>query len=277
MFIFENEVQRCIEKYNLSRDEATRIISGKNSDLSIQDLRYKYDNCNLGISFPDWITPENLLNMCYGVVGSICSSYYYWYYGPDEIAIDLFIWADIRLSKFENHRMLKKALCDQCKTIIRDMSYREAHQMYSMPLYTPPYDDVMDGSVTKTEDVVPLEIGCLDMQFDTAEFICNINKIADKDVRGILILGGYFLAGIVELFDLVVDLYNNSDTRCKEKIYEICKDDKGLCSKLNLKYDGTVKCKVAIGKILKIFKKREKQYLADYLLPYLAKCGLITM
>ena len=263
MFNIKKEVQRCIEKYNLSEEEATRIIKAKNSDLSIQELRYKYDNLNLGKAFPDWITPENLLSMCYGTVGAICNKAYYWYYSADELAIDLFIWANIKMARFDNHRILKKALYDQCKTIIRDINSKEAHQMHSCS-----FNNIV---IENDADLLKDEAG-----FDVCELKINIKNIADKNVQGILILGGYFIAGIIELIDLVVDLYNNSSVDRQKKLYELYKNDECVCSKLQLGYVKVDNANVPIGKILKVFKIGNKNYLYTHLLPYLTNCGFIT-
>ena len=135
MFDFNKAITRCMTEYNLDREEATRIIKTPNSDLTINDLRYKYGNMQLGIAYPDWITPENLLNMCYNVVKKYNYNGYYWYYSADELAKDLFIWATIRLNKLNNYSLLKKSLCDQCKTIMRDLIRQQSPNLTSISLY----------------------------------------------------------------------------------------------------------------------------------------------
>lgn len=135
MFDFEKAITRCVNNYNISREEAERIIKTPNEDLTVAELRYKYDNMQLGVSFPDWITPENLMSMCYSVVKTYNYNGYYWYYGADELSTDLFIWATIRLNKWDNHNLVRKALCDQCKTIMRDLIRQQHPNLVSTSLY----------------------------------------------------------------------------------------------------------------------------------------------
>lgn len=276
MFDFEKEIARCMTKYDLSREEATKIIKTPNSDLTVEELRYKYDNMELGKSFPEWITPENLMSMCYNVVKVHNYNGYYWYYNSDELAQDLFIWATIRLNKWDNHNLLKKALYDQCKTIMRDLIRRDTLNIHSTSLYE--HRDAVREDERKQNDIIcAAESHDTDLDIQETELIMNIDAIQDKSVRGILILGGYFIAGISNLFDLVVKLYKESNDNQKSKIYEMCKDDIGLCNALNLKYEKEANCKIAIGKIIKLFGKRSKSYLQTGLLPYLKSVGFLEV
>ena len=279
MFDCEKAVARCITKYNLDKEEAIRIIKTPNSELPIEDLRYKYDNMCLGKSYPDWITPENLINMCYNVVKIHNYNDYYWYYTSDELAQDLFIWATIRLNKWDNHRVLKKALCDQCKTIMRDIVRRDAPNLYSVSIYENQNNNCKSDSYTTYSNSIICEAENHEVNSDlqNIELVMSIDSIQDRSVRGILILGGYFIAGISELFDLVVKLYNESTEGNKLKIYEMCKDDEHLCNVLNLQYDREANCKVAIGKIIKLFGKRSKSCLQSWLLPYLKDVGFLEV
>jgi len=110
-----------------------------------------------------------------------------------------------------------------------------------------------------------------------AELVMSINEIQDKSARGILILGGYFIAGISSLFNSVIKLYKEVNDNQKSKIYEMCKDDENLCKALELQYDKDANCKVAIGKIVKLFGKRSKSYLQSSLLPYLKDVGFLEV
>lgn len=272
MMTIEPNVVRCMEKYNLSREEAERIITTTNSELSIEDLRYKYDNMELGKSFPEWITPENLLSMCYKAVGTICNSNYYWYYGPDEIALDLYIWAVIRLNKYDNFKVLKKALHDQCKTIIRDINRKEVINISSISMSN--FEKPDEGDIALLSEVEDLRY---EDKLSTSNLLLNIRNIKSSKIRGILILGGYFIANIIELADLVVDVYNTSSDLQKKKLYELCKDDKWLCDRLNLQYDNSEVCKISIGRILKIYGEQHNNFLNQELLPYLEGIGFLNV
>ena len=114
-----------------------------------------------------------------------------------------------------------------------------------------------------------------DYAMQEAELVMNIDSIQDKNVRGILILGGYFIAGISGLFTSVVKLYNEGNAIQKAKIYEMCKDDKQLCDVLKLQYDKEATCKVALGKIISLFGMKNRSHLQASLLPYLKKIGFI--
>ena len=122
---YKNFIAECGQKYGLGAEDALRIVKADVDDLTISELRIRYNNPNIGNGLPDWITSENLLNMCYKTAYEIIrvsSSRGYLsdigYIVPD-IAHSLYVYALYKINRFDNFGILKKALCDRCKDLLR--------------------------------------------------------------------------------------------------------------------------------------------------------------
>lgn len=122
---YKEFVEKCEQKYGLAEDDALRIVKADVNDLTLDELRIRYDNPDIGRDLPKWITSENLLNMCYktayeiiGVAVNRRGSNDMGYIVPD-VAHSLYVYALYKMNRFDNFGILKKALCDRCKDLLR--------------------------------------------------------------------------------------------------------------------------------------------------------------
>ena len=268
-------VKNCVEKYGLEEKYAMYIAKTDNVLLNIQELRYKYDNANIGKNYPDWLTPEEHLKMCYSVVHNFYNSSFYFYNSFEDIAYDLFIETSLHLNICDNKSYLYNMIVCKVKTIIRDT-------MQEFKCYYTTYD-WEDDFVTYSDEDVENDYKCIkynacsDNITDGIELAMTIQSIKDESIRGILLLCGYFIANIEELLEPLIEFYNNTSSRIKSKIYEIGKDDKRFCDRINKEIDLTNNDSVTVGRILRIFGKRNKSYIQDFIVPCLREGGIMLV
>lgn len=270
-------VKNCIIKYGLSQEDATRIATTDNILLSIEDLRYKYDDMQIGTSYPDWITPEEHLKMCYATV---CKKYYgddtltKDFYSIEDVAMDLFVHSAIHIHSYKDKYQLNGLLLCKMRNLLRDKT-REVSCYYETY-------DWEDENITKLNSLdtgskynKAVKYGSVSKETaDVATLVMTVESIKNNRVKGILLICGYFLADIQEFLQPLVAYYNTSTDLIKNKIYDLGRDDRFFCEAVNRKVDTTDKVNVTVGRVLKIFGKRDKSYLQTDLLPYLENIGL---
>lgn len=257
-------VTMCMEKYNLTEEEATRIAKTDDVYLSLQELKYKYDNPYIGTEYPEWLTPTEHLKMCYKTAKDYYSSGYSWYYGVDEVSSALYIWSSLRLHKCNDVKLLKRMLVCRCMNIARDVNRR----CYTMrtSLNNLIHSSSEDDRENEYIDLFAEE----DTALKDAELLASLKSIKDKQIREMLIMCGYFIAELDSLFNMVVDIYENSTDKEKEKLYEIFREDERLCEVIHKPYSSINRGKVAFTTIRKslgigiantTLKERMKVYL----------------
>lgn len=264
-------VNTCMNKYNLSKEEALRIATTDNILLSIKELRYKYDNMNIGKSYPEWLTPEEHLRMCYATIWKKYNSDFFWHNDCDDIAYDLFVYTSIHLHNYKDKYQLNGLLLCRLKNIIRDDFQEEK-------CYAETYDwelERKNEEVNANKYVLACTYGALSKETtDTAELLITIKSIKNDIIKGTLLISGYFLADIQEFLLPLTEFYFNSSDTVKRKIYDLGRDDKYFCDIIHREVNLDKKENVTIGRILKVFNKRDKSYLQTDILPYLKTIGL---
>lgn len=263
-------IANCMSKYNLSREEATKIATTDNILLSINELRYKYDNMEIGKNYPDWITPEEHLKMCYATVWKKFNKDYFWFNDCNDVAYDLFVYSSIHLHNYTDKYQLNGLLLCRLKNLVRD--YSREQDCYSQ---TYDWEDEVDEENKNTNYSKAYQCNAIStFTSDTFELTSTINSIKNEKIKGILLVSGYFLANIQEFLDPLIDFYNNSSDIIKRKIYEVGRDDIYFCKAINREYNDVNKENITVGRILKIFGQRDKSYLQTDVLPYLKSIGI---
>ena len=135
------------------------------------------------------------------------------------------------------------------------------HTYYDLP-------EVYNKSATFVENAV-----------DDLMLADKIRGIKDEKIRDIMILCGYFVVDEVSLIDEVIELYETSSDKMKERLNKIYCRDNYLCSKFKLNEERT-KIKnnksISINSIIRIFNKWNSDYISKVLVPYLIKSNIIT-
>lgn len=273
MLNIEKCVKNCVEKYGLTEVEARRIARTDNVLLSLDELRYKYDNLKIGTKYPDWITPEEHINLCYKDVYKYYDKHHTWYESCDDVAIELFIYSSLFIHTYTNINQLNAFIINRMKNYMRDCRQDE------IKVFNDTYKNIQIEDDKRREQLnvnIQRSIKAKE-DFNIVELKEDVKTIKDKKIRGILILTAFCIADISEFRDLVVDIYNESKPKIQEKIYDLCKFDKEFCNSINRNCEQlkNKKINISIGRILKIFGERNKQYLSTNVLPCLSKLNLI--
>ena len=192
-------VKNCMERYGLSKEEATRIATTDSDMLTIEDLRYKYGDDKIGTDYPEWITPEEHLKMCYATVKSKYNMGFTWYNSCDYVAHDLFLYSSIHIHSYSNKFQLRGLLLCRLKNLIRD---------YAQELNTSSTSYELDGTYEDddvgTKSVISIGAYTKD-DTDVVELLSTVSSIRNVKIKGILLLCGYFMADIQEFLPLLVE------------------------------------------------------------------------
>ena len=260
-------VKNCMEKYGLSREDATRIATTDSEMLTVEDLRYKYDDDRIGNGYPDWVTPEEHLQMCYAIARSKYNSGFTWYNSCDDVAHDLFLYSSIHLHKYSSKFQLRGLIICRLKNLIRD--YTHAFNVTSTYC---DFEDVYTEDDTSAKSLLSMGAYVKD-DVDVVELVSTISSIRNTKIKGILLLCGYFLADIQEFLPLLVEYYGKCTESIKNKIYDLGRDDFLFCSSINRELNRVNKADVSMGKIVWIFGYRNKDFIYTDLLPFMRNIG----
>lgn len=269
-------VRNCIYNFGIEEKEAIRIATTSNSLLSIQELRYKYNDLRIGTQYPDWITPEEHLRMCYATV---FKKYYgdeelsKEFYSVEDVVMDLFIYSAVRIHSYKDKYQLNGLLLCKMKNLLRDKT-REASCYYESYNWESEFININSSSEINNNYKKAVKYDSISKYtIDTTNLLLTIESIKNTKIKGILLLCGYFLANLEEFLEPLVNYYAKCPDKIQVKIYELGKDDIYFCNAIKRNVDLAKKENITIGRILKIFGKRSKAYLTTDLLPYLNNIG----
>lgn len=232
----------------LTKEQAERLIWYNYNDyLTVEELAIKYDNPKLLThEYPDWLTKEKHLEIC----GSVAKSEYrinkfiFTQMTEYDLKIELFIWSTVRLFKFKNEAALKFGLRNRVKNIIRQGMKHNTSKLRKEDLITEQqklddyyYERVngepylalsLDQKISNTEwsedvstfmDIVNVE---KETDYDKYDIFASIEQISSKVLKDIIIVCGYLLAEIDELYPKVVQVMKTNNTSIKTNIQNLC-------------------------------------------------------
>ena len=90
------KIEKYSIKYNLGKEEVTRIIKSDDCLLSIDELKIKYDNENLGL-LPEWLTEDDLINLINKVININYNSIYKSWISREDLFSELYLQAKLNL------------------------------------------------------------------------------------------------------------------------------------------------------------------------------------
>lgn len=222
----------------LSREEAEKLIPyGQEDYLTIEQLRIKFDNPDLGKKYPEWLQKEDHMKMCFKTAKDVWNSRDFgWFCTPEELATKLYIWSSIRLNKFNSYPHLKTGLMNATKNILRDevtketmkikdeyLTEEEFKERHSTTWNKKRYDDgtyisssldqcaFMEHNSDGRETLHSRIPDSIEAEEEQRSVINQIRSIRNKQVKQFLIVGGFLLANISELEVDFQDIINNSD------------------------------------------------------------------
>ena len=215
-------------KYKLPEGRVKEIIKSPDSELTIEELRIKYDNKDVG-KIPDWISEEELTKMISKAVSEQYKRYKIYFehwIEPQDLFNELYIYVLCKNNLLTNYKLLKTGLNNYCKYIAQ---YRINRFKYLAGSIDKP---VTNNSTNNVEDNTPSFVSTIqsnniptfsqhideENSVENMELVSIINSVKDKQIKAILIVTGYLVANIVSLRPLYLKLLKETD--------------KGICNRL---------------------------------------------
>lgn len=214
MITEKDRISTCINKYGLSEEEATRIVKESDDLLNIEELRMKYDYPELGIKYPEWLTPIEHYKMCCATVKSMYNSNYASICTPEEMASILYVKSSVKLKQIHTFQHLKVGLVTIAMNLYRDNSRR---QKYWSDKTLDTEVETKDGSVMTGYDVVVAK----DKEDDEIKCLLAVKSIKNREVREILILCGFIIGGLESFRNDFMDIVSNSDLIKRDAMVEL--------------------------------------------------------
>lgn len=207
-----DKINICVKKYGLDVDEATRIIKEDNCLLSVEELRIKYNNPNLGKAYPEWLTPDDHYKMCCTTVRQVYNSNYVSICTAEELASMLFINTSYKLNQIKNHKMLKDYIVKQAINIYRDAKRRSNYWA----------DRSLDDTATDNFEILNRDrISYFDADADEQECLLMVKSIKNREIRELLILCGYLIGNIAAFRTDFLEIIQNSDLINRKKLIKL--------------------------------------------------------
>lgn len=278
--------QEKIAKYmaqGLTKEQAERLIPyGQNDYLTLEELAVKYNNPNLLTGeYPDWLTPEEHFRLCCVVAATKyeAKKFKWFYMSREDLEMDLYIYTVIRLPKIKNYAMLKTALCNRVKNILRDNVKKETfcvktedateEQLQQFKFYNRINGDtyiagsldnyIVDEYTGEFSNLIQSDNNSVHSKVETVEII---RSIKNKQVRQILIVCGYLLADLDELYIDYRQVLQSCSKRVKQNLHKLCKKqlmyEDYKCGKIELEDDMKKLQQVTITDIIAAFDLKEQ-------------------
>lgn len=223
----KQKIENCMNTWGVNEEYATRIFKESEDLLTFEELKMKYNNPNLGVVYPDWLSPVDHLKICYQTAKeAYATSKFDWICEKQELVNMLFIWSSLRLPRFENHAVLKCACARACKNILRDNIIHLKYKGGS--LENEWYSRLNDNKFIDFHSIVSTN----DDSTATTNLLCSIKSLKNKTVKGLLIVCGYVIAGIDDFEQAFYDYVKTCDVPTQEKLLD-------LLAKVEI-YDATV-------------------------------------
>ena len=204
MITEKDRINTCINKYGLSEEEATRIVKECDDLLNIEELRMKYDYPELGIEYPEWLTPIEHYKMCCATVKTMYNGSYANICTPEEMASILYVKSSVKLKQIHTFSHLKVGLVTIAMNLYRDNSRR---QKYWSDKTLDAETETNDGSVMTGYDVIVAK----DKEREEKECLLAVKSIRNREVREILILCGFIIGGLESFRTDFIDIVSNSE------------------------------------------------------------------
>lgn len=270
------KIEMYSEKYSLPKAEIKRILSEHEDLLTLEELKIKYDNPNIGV-LPEWLSEEELDKMIWKTIHECWNDMFAIQTTKEDMYMHLQEYVRKKINLYKNHAYLKGSLVLRIRSLIDINKRRSDYFTYSLDeVYT---DENSSISIKRYKYEPSENLEELD-SYKEYEICEKIKSIKDKSIQNVLIITGYLLCGIDELRGEYLQLLRNSDASIKESI-KLLEDNTLYNDNLDhlkfegIKVKGVKKKRVTILDIMKALKVDKfnlkasnssvKQELAQYL------------
>lgn len=211
-------------KYNISKEEVNRILSEHEDVLTLEELKIKYDNPNIG-KLPEWLSEETLDLMIWKTVHQYWSPLFQQRMTKEELYSEHQEYIRKKINLFENVHHVKAALVKRMLFLVDEYTRKGKYFLGSTDEQLPA--DNLYGSVRYKYEL-PIEDT---KNIESDLFIEQIRNIKNKSIKSLLIITGYLLCDITEFRKDYIEILRSSDEEVKmnlQKLEEILEHNEEL-------------------------------------------------
>lgn len=211
-------------KYNISKEEVNRILSEHEDVLTLEELKIKYDNPDIG-KLPEWLSEETLDLMIWKTVHQYWSPLFQQRMTKEELYSEHQEYIRKKINLFENVHHVKAALVKRMLFLVDEYTRKGKYFLGSTDEQLPA--DNLYGSVRYKYEL-PIEDT---KNIESDLFIEQIRNIKNKSIKSLLIITGYLLCDITEFRKDYIEILRSSDEEVKmnlQKLEEILEHNEEL-------------------------------------------------
>lgn len=201
-------------KYNISKEEVNRILSEHEDVLTLEELKIKYDNPNIG-KLPEWLSEETLDLMIWKTVHQYWSPLFQQRMTKEELYSEHQEYIRKKINLFENVHHVKAALVKRMLFLVDEYTRKGKYFLGSTDEQLPA--DNLYGSVRYKYEL-PIEDT---KNIESDLFIEQIRNIKNKSIKSLLIITGYLLCDITEFRKDYIEILRSSDEEVKMNLQKL--------------------------------------------------------
>ena len=201
-------------KYNISKEEVNRILSEHEDVLTLEELKIKYDNPNIG-KLPEWLSEETLDLMIWKTVHQYWSPLFQQRMTKEELYSEHQEYIRKKINLFENVHHVKAALVKRMLFLVDEYTRKGKYFLGSTDEQLPA--DNLYGSVRYRYEL-PIEDT---KNIESDLFIEQIRNIKNKSIKSLLIITGYLLCDITEFRKDYIEILRSSDEEVKMNLQKL--------------------------------------------------------
>lgn len=202
------KIEKYSVKYGKSKEEIHRILTENEALLTLDELKIKYDDPNLGI-LPDWLSEEDFDLMIWKSIHTLFDQKYSYWTTKEDLHSDLYIFLKERMKLYKNKAYLKTAAMNRLRWLLKQQILRSQYYDIELDAQVCTSDD--NTSRTTYSEVIP----ATQYLEEEVEFLNTIRDIKNESVKHFLIATGYLIANIACLRPMYIELLRVSDDEIK--------------------------------------------------------------
>ena len=201
-------------KYNISKEEVNRILSEHEDILTLEELKIKYDNPDIG-KLPEWLSEETLDLMIWKTIHQYWSPLFQQRMTKEELYSEHQEYIRKKINLFENVHHVKAALVKRMLFLVDEYTRKGKYFLGSTDEQLPA--DNLYGSVRYKYEL-PIEDT---KNIESDLFIEQIRNIKNKSIKSLLIITGYLLCDITEFRKDYIEILRSSDEEVKMNLQKL--------------------------------------------------------
>lgn len=208
-----DKVAMYSKKYNMKEEDVYRILTEHEDVLTLDELKIKYDNPNIG-KLPEWLSEEELSNMIWNTIHHYWSQIFEQRMSKEELFSEHQEYIRKKIGLYENHHHIKAALVKRMMTLANEYTRKGKYYLGST-------DEVFDSDnqgAVRYKYEIPVS---QDTEIENSMLLNKIRGVKNKEVRNLLILTGYLICNIDDLRKDYLELLRSYDKDIQHNIKEL--------------------------------------------------------